>query len=148
MRLQAPLRTPATLFSAACRPEPACTYEEMSLMGPARRSDVEEARKCLTASERTGRSRSIYAASRRIYSVASAQAQNREIDMFDWFTELSGFLNFVIGMLTVNMILLIQIRKQLWAETITITTAVSRLTISLDMTSNRYLVNGSTRCTN
>ena len=62
--------------------------------------------------------------------------------MFDWFTELSGFLNFVIGMLTVNMILLIQIRKQLWAATITITTAVSRLTISLDMTSNRYLVNG------
>ena len=46
-------------------------------------------------------------------------------------------------MLTVNMILLIQIREQLWAVTITITTAVSPLTISLDMTSNRYLVNGS-----
>ncbi len=63
--------------------------------------------------------------------------------MFDWFTELSGFQNFVISMLTVNMILLIQIREQLWAVTITITTAVSPLTISLDMTSNRYLVNGS-----
>ena len=63
--------------------------------------------------------------------------------MFDWFTELSGFQNFVISMLTVNMILLIQIREQLWAVTITTTTAVSPLTISLDMTSNRYLVNGS-----
>ena len=63
--------------------------------------------------------------------------------MFDWFTELSGFQNFVISMLTVNMILLIQIREQLWAVTITITTAVSPLTISLDMTSNRHLVNGS-----
>ena len=63
--------------------------------------------------------------------------------MFDWFTELSGFQNFVISMLTVNMILLIQIREQVWAVTITITTAVSPLTISLDMTSNRYLVNGS-----
>ena len=63
--------------------------------------------------------------------------------MFDWFTELSGFQNFVISMLTVNMILLIQIREQLWAVTITTTTAVSPLTISLDMTSNRYLVNGA-----
>ena len=63
--------------------------------------------------------------------------------MFDWFTELSGFQNFVISMLTVNMILLIQIREQLWVVTITITTAVSPLTISLDMTSNRYPVNGS-----
>ncbi len=35
LRLQAPLRTPATLFSAACRPEPACTlWRKCPLWGP------------------------------------------------------------------------------------------------------------------